>query len=99
MLSGSGLAFRSNVFKMGGLPLLCLLTLSRRTLIWNTRPYSSKRVLSSDSLKCLGICPTNILIASGSGTSPGEKVSPFITLERKRRKIRYYEIRRELGTF
>lgn len=51
------------------LPLLCPVTLSLRTLILYTRPYSENILVSSASSMDLGICPTNILMKSGSGCS------------------------------
>lgn len=52
---------------------------SRRMLIWCTAPKGSKSSLSSVSDQERGICPTNILIESGSGWSKCSS-DPFILL-------------------
>lgn len=58
---------------------------SRRMLIWCTAPKGSKSSLSSVSDQERGICPTNILMASGSGWSKCSS-DPFILLPLLRRK-------------
>lgn len=62
---------------------------SRRMLIWCTAPNGSKSSFSSVSDQERGICPTNILMESGSGWSKCSR-DPFILLpllrERKQQK-------------
>lgn len=52
---------------------------SRRMLIWCTAPKGSKSSFSSVSDQERGICPTNILMVSGSGWSKCSS-DPFILL-------------------
>lgn len=70
-------------------PCLCVLTIpllwggfwvrSRRMLIWCTAPKGSNSSFSSVSDQERGICPTNILMESGSGWSKCSS-DPFILL-------------------
>lgn len=52
---------------------------SRRMLIWYTAPKGSNSSFSSVSDQERGICPTNILMASGSGWSKCSS-DPFILM-------------------